>query len=257
MKKLLIILMLFLLCPISITAHAGEQENQEQLAYDTLLTTLSPHITKAILNYYGEPKQYGLYDAKILNIKRLDEGSFVFDVIVQIKTFEHAHNPPYGLETITMHVDSSDVTVSKYEHKGDSWEQKIRAFKKGILNDIQKTFNLDLQSYTEYKYGKIIWFSEQEEFKSLAQLNQEIFKQLSKDIHPPYINVIAPFTFIKGNQGYILFKKADGTNFVYTLTRENNNWKVIKKESKQGKKMPKELLWYMALKNNSSNRSKR
>lgn len=88
-------------------------------------------------------------------------------------------------------------------------------------------------------------------------MNQEVFKEISKDIHPLYINVVAPFTFIKGNQGYILFKKADGTNFVYTLTKENGNWKVIKKESKQGKKMPNELLWYMVLKNIFSTRSKK
>jgi hypothetical protein len=54
-----------------------------------------------------------------------------------------------------------------------------------------------------------------------------------------------PFTFIKDDKAYILFKKADGTNFVYSLIKKDTTWVIITKESKQGKVMPRELLWYL------------
>lgn len=57
--------------------------------------------------------------------------------------------------------------------------------------------------------------------------------------------MIEPVTFIKENKGYILFKKADGTNIVFQLSKLNGKWEVVKKERKQGRKMKKELLWYM------------
>ena len=55
---------------------AQSEQPDYKLIYDTLLTTLDPSIQKEIINYYGYPKQYGLYDAKILSIIREHEGQF-------------------------------------------------------------------------------------------------------------------------------------------------------------------------------------
>ncbi|OXM15408.1 DUF3888 domain-containing protein [Paenibacillus herberti] len=79
--------------------------------------TLSPKISDAITGYYGEPRLYGLYDAEILNIDRLFEGSFYFRVKVLVKTFVGAHNPPYGNEIITLSVSALGVSVDHFEHR--------------------------------------------------------------------------------------------------------------------------------------------
>jgi hypothetical protein len=126
MKKILVILS-FVLLSIHIDNHqavAEKNPNKDlykdalltyldsqseqpdyKLIYDTLITTLDPSIQKEIINYYGYPKQYGLYDAKILSIIR-HEGQFGFITKVQVTTFEHAHDPPYGKETMTFKIDT-------------------------------------------------------------------------------------------------------------------------------------------------------
>ncbi|NYE07496.1 hypothetical protein F4694_004307 [Bacillus niacini] len=66
---------------------------------DVIIYLLFPFIYKEIENHYGEPKQF--YNQKILKIKKLREGSYLFNVTVQVTTFEGAHNPPYDVVTIT------------------------------------------------------------------------------------------------------------------------------------------------------------
>lgn len=74
-------------------------KNDVQLRDDVILALLFPFIDKEIEKHYGEPKQY--YNEGILQIKKLREGSYWFNVTVQVTTFEGAHNPPYDLVTIT------------------------------------------------------------------------------------------------------------------------------------------------------------
>ncbi|MCJ7842827.1 DUF3888 domain-containing protein [Lederbergia sp. NSJ-179] len=91
MKKLTYILIAaitFLMIPNKICAQSERPEYK--LLYDTLITTLDPSIQKEIIQYYGYPKQYGLYDAKILSITRVDEGRFSIIAKLQVTTFEHA-----------------------------------------------------------------------------------------------------------------------------------------------------------------------
>lgn len=214
--------------------------------HDTLITSLSPYIDKAVTQYYGYPKQSALFWTKILNIKREQQSGYSFTVKLQVRTFEHAHSSPIGIETLTMSVSPLGVKLISYEHQGDEWETKIEKFKMELLEDIFKTSNLDLSSYKKYEYRQLQYLTEQlDGLKSLNSVTEEINNELNKDIKPPYKNFVAPFTFIKDDKAYILFKKADGTNFVYSLIKKDNNWVTIKKESKQGKVMPKELLWYM------------
>ncbi|MEG0385191.1 MAG: DUF3888 domain-containing protein, partial [Solibacillus sp.] len=81
----------------------SEQPNYK-LIYDTLLTTLITSIEKEIVNYYGYLKQFE--DAKILSITRELEG---FNTKVQVTTFEHAHDPPNGKETMTFNISPFGV----------------------------------------------------------------------------------------------------------------------------------------------------
>ena len=117
-----------------LTVTSGNLDSQSEqpdykLIYDTLLTTLEPSIQKEIINYYGYPKQYGLYDAKILSIIR-HEGQFSFIAKIQVTTFEHAHDPPYGKETMTFKIDPFGVKTIDFQHEGDQLEKDINEFYK-------------------------------------------------------------------------------------------------------------------------------
>jgi AAA+ ATPase superfamily predicted ATPase len=225
----------------------NETEIDYKLIYDALLTTLDLYITEEIINYYGYPKQYGLSDAKILSVIREIEGGFSFKVKVQVTTFEHAHNPPYGIETITFDISPFGVKVIEFKHEGDEEEKKIKQFYQEVLSDIIQSFNLKLQSYSMYTYDQLFYQSEKQiQYKTLTDIVENIIVNiLNPQIKPPYKNVIDPVTFIKKDKGYILFKTDDGTNVVYFVKKENSKWKIIDKKFKKGKVMKKELLWYM------------
>ncbi|WP_260285079.1 DUF3888 domain-containing protein [Peribacillus aracenensis] len=227
--------------------NSAETELNNKLIYDALLTSLDLYISEEVVNYYGYYKQYGLFDAKIIRIIRQSEGSFSFRVTVQVITFEHAHNPPYGKETITFDVSPFGVKVINFVHEGDEEEMKINEFYKNVLLDILQTFNLRLESFSKFSYQQLLYKSEkQKEYKVLSNIATDIIvHDLNPDIKPPYKNVIDPVTFIKGTQGYILFKRSDGTNIVLQVAMENGEWVVVEKKNKQGKKMQNELIWYM------------
>ncbi|WP_231567253.1 DUF3888 domain-containing protein [Sporosarcina sp. ZBG7A] len=227
--------------------NSKSEQPDYKIMYDTLLTTLDPSIQKEITNYYGYLKQYGLYDAKILSITREHEGSFDFNVKVQVTTFEHADDPPYGKETMTFNVDPFGVKTISFQHKGDKLEKDIDEFYKTTLSDIKQSFNLNLESYTAYKYNQLQYHAEiKNEFKSLFTIAEEIETNiLLPERKIPNKNVIDPVTFLKDNTGYILFKKSDGTNVNYKVQKKDGNWIVTDKNSKQGKKMDYKLPWYI------------
>lgn len=248
MKKLTYILIAtitFLMIPNKICAQSERPEYK--LLYDTLITTLDPSIQKEIIQYYGYPKQYGLYDAKILSITREHEGQFSFIAKVQVTTFEHAHNPPYGKETMTFSISPFGVKTIRFKHEGDKEEKEINEFYNATLSDIQQSFHLNLESYSSYTYNQLQYQAElNNEFKSLFTIAEEIVTSiLSPESKIPYKNVINPVTFIKGNTGYILFKKSNGTNVIYQVQKQDGNWIVTNKNSKQGKKMDYKLPWYV------------
>ncbi|MDD1504603.1 DUF3888 domain-containing protein [Lysinibacillus sp. CNPSo 3705] len=266
MRKILVILSFVLLSSHQVVAKKPPNENlyndalltifsgklypqSEQpdykLIYDTLITTLFPSIDKEIINYYGYPKQFE--SAKILGITREHEGSFDFNAEVQVTTFEHAHDPPYGKETMTFNISPFGVKTTSFQHEGDKLEQDINEFYKATLSDIKQSFNLNLESYPSYTYNQLQYQAEiNNEFKSLFNIAEEIVSSiLLPERKIPNKNVIDPVTFIKDNTGYILFKKSDGTNVNYKVQKKDGNWIVTEKNSKQGKKMDYKIPWYV------------
>ncbi|WP_088230740.1 DUF3888 domain-containing protein [Bacillus cereus] len=248
MKKLTYILIAtitFWIIPSKI--YAQSEQADYKLIYDTLITTLHPSIKKEIINYYGYPKQYGLYDAKILSIIREHEDQFSFITKVQVTTFEHAHDPPYGKETMTFKISPFGVKTISFKHEGDKVEKEINEFYSATLSDIKRSFNLNLESYSSYTYNQLQYQAEiNNEFNPLFNIAGEIITNiLLPERKIPYKNVIDPVTFINGNTGYMLFKKSDGTNVNYKVQKKDGNWIVTAKNSKQGKKMDYKLLWYV------------
>jgi hypothetical protein len=230
-----------------LSSKAEQTTHDKQSIHDALLTTLQPYISEGIIDYYGYDKSYGLYDAKIVSIQREEESGFSFTIEVQVNTFETAENPPYGKETLQIGISPKGIKLLDFAHEGDDEEKKIQKFYKEVLIDIKQSFHLNLLPYERYDYNQLRYKAEkQNDFNSLAHIAEEIvINILSTEIQPPYKNVINPVTFVKGNEGFILFKKADGTNFYYKVLKENGIWKVIDQDSEKGKKMEYDLLWYM------------
>lgn len=86
----------------------------KKLLKEALIERMVDPIYKAVESYYGEPKLWYRGDEKVLTIKN-DEGDFY--VTVQVMTFEGAHGPPYGEETITFEIKGSHIKVINYKHR--------------------------------------------------------------------------------------------------------------------------------------------
>lgn len=217
----------------------------EEVLKDSLFTLLYPYVSEAVENYYGERKQF--WKQKIIDIR--EQGRYHFLVKVQLETFQHSHGPSFGQDLITLRVDLGKATVTDYNHKGDEWETKISTFKNSLIQDVQNTLGIDFAPYKKYEYGQLLITSEtQKELQPLVDINTKIVEQVLQQpgtITKGYKNVVNPFTFIKDDFGYIVYKKKDGTNVVLTVKKVDGTWTFIKQDSKQGKPMKTELLWYM------------
>ncbi|MDQ0876064.1 hypothetical protein QFZ77_004723 [Paenibacillus sp. V4I3] len=217
----------------------------EKVLKDSLFALLYPYVSEAVNNYYGKRKQF--WNEKIIDIK--EQGRYRILVKVQLETFEHSHGPPYGEDLITFRVELGKATVTDYNHKGDEWETKISTFNNSMIQDVQNTFGIDFAPYKKYEYGQLLFTSEkQKELQPLVDINIKIVEQVLQQ--PGTIiggskNVVNPFTFIKDDFGYIMYKKRDGTNVLLTVKKVDGTWTFIKQVSKQGKPMKSELLWYM------------
>ncbi|MEJ9121934.1 DUF3888 domain-containing protein, partial [Bacillus thuringiensis] len=88
----------------------------KKLLKEVVIELLLEPISKEVENYYKEPKLWYRGSEKILEIKK-DTTNYTFYVTVQIQTFEGAHNPPYGEDTITFRIKGNDVKTIHYKHR--------------------------------------------------------------------------------------------------------------------------------------------
>ncbi|AUS08040.1 hypothetical protein C1X05_03840 [Laceyella sacchari] len=116
-QKRLILGTIVCLCFLSLgtPSFASPRNPSIEALKETLLVTFYPSISNAIAGYYGDLfHQFRTDDAKILSIRETNQGRIV---VVQVRTFVGSHNPPYGLETITLRVNSFGIYVEKFQHK--------------------------------------------------------------------------------------------------------------------------------------------
>lgn len=83
---------------------------------EILIEQILDSISQAVHNYYGESKLWYKGLEKILSIGK-NERDNTFLLIIQVQTFEGAHNPPYGEETITFRIESNDIKMIDYQHR--------------------------------------------------------------------------------------------------------------------------------------------
>lgn len=101
----------------ALPTQQAKPAKEPSLTDSAIALLLDEHIYNAIRNYFGEPTQYALYDAKVNGITRPGT-DFTFEITVSVPTFHGPHNPPYGLETMTFRVKpGGNITLIKYEHK--------------------------------------------------------------------------------------------------------------------------------------------
>lgn len=99
------------------TVSIEKNREEPSLTDSAIALLLYTHIDEAIQDYYGERTQFALYDAVVNNISRVGNNSS-YNIIISVPTFHGAHNPPYGLETMTFTVKTGGIVILKeYVHK--------------------------------------------------------------------------------------------------------------------------------------------
>ena len=121
MKKVfaICISIFIMLATCSPEAFASTEGKNEKLYKDFVVVLISPYVMQAVKQYYGVPKQFDLYNAKVLSLERAEEESFYFKITVQIKTFESNHKPPYGIETVTLTNTNKGIKILEFKHLED------------------------------------------------------------------------------------------------------------------------------------------
>ncbi|PFD34855.1 hypothetical protein CN957_06860 [Bacillus cereus] len=99
----------------------------KKLLKEVLINFLLEPISKEVNSYYKEPKLWVRGFEKILKIEK-DEANYIFYVTVQVQTFEGAHNPPYGEDTITFRIKGNDIKTINYKHR-DILEEEFKKIK--------------------------------------------------------------------------------------------------------------------------------
>ncbi|MFZ3577484.1 DUF3888 domain-containing protein [Virgibacillus sp. DJP39] len=98
---------------------------QKNLLKEVLIERWLQPISTAVKKHYGEPKLWYRGFEKVIKIEE-DEQDYVFYITVQVQTFEGAHNPPYGEETITFKIRGSQIEMIDFKHRDISKEESIK-----------------------------------------------------------------------------------------------------------------------------------
>ncbi|QBD84173.1 DUF3888 domain-containing protein [Clostridium tetani] len=122
-KTILVTLFIFLLVQTNsvyaakrINKNISNEKIQESMYKDSMLVLLYPYITQAVTDYYGVPRQFDLTDAKILSITKPNKEVTEYYITIQVETFTGAHNPPRGIETITISTSPLETKIINYKH---------------------------------------------------------------------------------------------------------------------------------------------
>lgn len=93
-------------------------ETREQLLESFSLYMIYPYIQDSLIDYYGNPKQF--WQHRIIDIRKVEiDYRNYYEITVQLQTFEGAHNPPYGKDTITFRTKeyTTSLKMIKFKHE--------------------------------------------------------------------------------------------------------------------------------------------
>lgn len=124
MKSILIsfiIVWLMILTPLKADAYS---EKEIYLREDLILQLLAPQISKELDQHFGSVTQYNC--AQITKINKVEPGSYLFTVDVQVVTFNGPHNPPYYVVNMT------------FSNSAPGWMWRTVKFKSYLLDPNKK-----------------------------------------------------------------------------------------------------------------------
>ena len=103
---------------LSTGAEADEALQKQSDAAEQVILRLLHHPTAAAVEeYYGERRQY--WRQEVIDVQMIPESPY-YKVIIQVETFHGAHNPPYGLETMTFYIGPLDnVQLVNFGHQDE------------------------------------------------------------------------------------------------------------------------------------------
>ena len=103
---------------LSTGAAAQSKSELPQDAMEQVILRLLPQpVKEAVNDYYNEPRQY--WEQEVLSVQKVPQSPY-YEVVIRVETFYGAHNPPYGLETMTFYVGPLDaVRLVNFDHQDE------------------------------------------------------------------------------------------------------------------------------------------
>ena len=99
-------------------AAQSKSELPQDAMEQVILRLLHQPTTAAVEEYYGGHRQY--WRQEVLNVQKVPESPY-YEVVIQVETFHGAHNPPYGLETLTFYIGPLDnIQLASFGHQTEA-----------------------------------------------------------------------------------------------------------------------------------------
>ena len=96
-------------------AAQSKSELPQDAMEQVILRLLHQPVKEAVNDYYNEPRQY--WEQEVLSVQKVPQSPY-YEVVIRVETFYGAHNPPYGLETMTFYVGPLDaVRLVNFDHQ--------------------------------------------------------------------------------------------------------------------------------------------
>ena len=98
-------------------AAQSKSELPQDAMEQVILRLLHQPVKEAVKDYYNEPRQY--WEQEVLSVQKVPQSPY-YEVVIRVETFYGAHNPPYGLETMTFYVGPLDaVRLVNFDHQDE------------------------------------------------------------------------------------------------------------------------------------------
>lgn len=98
-------------------AAQSKSELPQDAMEQVILRLLHQPVKEAVNDYYNEPRQY--WEQEVLSVQKVPQSPY-YEVVIRVETFYGAHNPPYGLETMTFYVGPLDaVRMVNFDHQDE------------------------------------------------------------------------------------------------------------------------------------------
>ena len=98
-------------------AAQSKSELPQDAMEQVILRLLHQPVKEAVNDYYNYPRQY--WEQEVLSVQKVPQSPY-YEVVIRVETFYGAHNPPYGLETMTFYVGPLDaVRLVNFDHQDE------------------------------------------------------------------------------------------------------------------------------------------